>query len=186
MIYAGENLTEGETYTLLLNGAEAASATAGTGSAGGPGTGGTDGPGGPGTGGTDVPGGPGTGGTDIPGGPGTGGTDVPGVPGTDAPGGTDTPSTGGTTQGCYVATAVYGSYDCPEVWTLRRFRDKVLAKSWYGRLFIRLYYAVSPTAVKLFGGSRWFRDFWRTRLDGMVDALQADGFASTPYNDRAW
>src|SRR5699024_12626084 len=21
--------------------------------------------------------------------------------------------------GCYVATAVYGSYDCPEVWTLR-------------------------------------------------------------------
>ena len=22
---------------------------------------------------------------------------------------------------CYVATAVYGSYDCPEVWTLRRF-----------------------------------------------------------------
>ena len=51
--------------------------------------------------------------------------------------------------GCYVATAVYGSYDCPEVWTLRRFRDKVLAKTWYGRLFIHLYYAVSPTAVKL-------------------------------------
>ena len=27
---------------------------------------------------------------------------------------------------CYVATAVYGSYDCPEVWTLRRFRDVCL------------------------------------------------------------
>ena len=25
--------------------------------------------------------------------------------------------------GCYVATAVYGSYDCPQVWTLRRYRD---------------------------------------------------------------
>ena len=25
--------------------------------------------------------------------------------------------------GCYVATAVYGSYDCPEVWVLRRYRD---------------------------------------------------------------
>ena len=41
--------------------------------------------------------------------------------------------------GCYVATAVYGSYDCPQVWTLRRFRDHTLAASWYGRAFIRAY-----------------------------------------------
>lgn len=27
-------------------------------------------------------------------------------------------------KACYIATSVYGSYDCPEVWTLRRFRDK--------------------------------------------------------------
>ena len=39
---------------------------------------------------------------------------------------------------CYVATAVYGSYDCPEVWTLRRFRDNTLEETWYGRAFIRL------------------------------------------------
>ena len=89
-------------------------------------------------------------------------------------------------QGCYVATAVYGSYDCPEVWTLRRFRDNVLAKTWYGRLFIRLYYAVSPTAVKLFGDCEWFQNFFRDKLDKMVSGLQADGFESTPYQDRAW
>ena len=88
--------------------------------------------------------------------------------------------------GCYVATAVYGSYDCPEVWTLRRFRDGVLAKTWYGRLFIRLYYAVSPTAVKLFGDCEWFQSFFRDRLDKMVSDLQTDGFESTPYQDRAW
>ena len=88
--------------------------------------------------------------------------------------------------GCYVATAVYGSYDCPEVWTLRRFRDEVLAETWYGRLFIRAYYAVSPTAVKLFGESEWFRSFFRDKLDHMVSDLQADGFESTPYQDRAW
>ena len=88
--------------------------------------------------------------------------------------------------GCYVATAVYGSYDCPEVWTLRRFRDNVLAKTWYGRLFIRLYYAVSPTAVKLFGDCEWFQNFFRGRLDKMVDGLRADGFASTPYQDKDW
>ena len=93
---------------------------------------------------------------------------------------------GQNNQGCYVATSVYGSYDCPEVWTLRRFRDNVLAKTWYGRLFIRLYYAVSPTAVKLFGDCEWFQNFFRDRLDKMVSGLQADGFESTPYQDRAW
>lgn len=32
-------------------------------------------------------------------------------------------------EGCYVATCVYGSYDCPQVWTLRRYRDYKLAES---------------------------------------------------------
>ena len=39
---------------------------------------------------------------------------------------------------CYVATAVYDSYNCPEVWTLRRYRDYKLAETWYGRAFVRL------------------------------------------------
>ena len=85
--------------------------------------------------------------------------------------------------GCYVATAVYGSYDCPQVWTLRRFRDYKLATSWYGRLFIRAYYAVSPTVVKLFGKTEWFNRFWKARLDKMVAALQEQGYEDIPYND---
>ena len=96
------------------------------------------------------------------------------------------PGNSGSKSGCYVATAVYGSYDCPEVWTLRRFRDNVLAKTWYGRLFIKLYYAVSPTAVRLFGDADWFQSFWRDKLDGMVSDLQSKGFESTPYDDKAW
>ena len=98
----------------------------------------------------------------------------------------DNPATKPAKKGCYVATSVYGSYDCPEVWTLRRFRDEVLADTWYGRLFIRVYYALSPTAVKLFGDCEWFQNFWRGRLDTLVDALQSDGFASTPYDDTQW
>ena len=47
--------------------------------------------------------------------------------------------------GCYVATAVYGSYDCPEVWTLRRYRDYELDTTWYGRVFIKTYYAEEET-----------------------------------------
>lgn len=89
-------------------------------------------------------------------------------------------------KGCYVATCVYGSYDCPQVWTLRRFRDETLAATWYGRAFIRCYYAVSPTLVRLFGGQRWFRAVWKPRLDGMVRRLNGQGVADTPYQDRSW
>lgn len=85
--------------------------------------------------------------------------------------------------GCYVATAVYGSYDCPEVWTLRRFRDDVLKSSWYGRLFIKCYYAISPTIVRWFGNSRSFNVFWRGRLDKMVRNLQEQGISSDKYYD---
>lgn len=88
--------------------------------------------------------------------------------------------------GCYIATAVYGSYDCPQVWTLRRFRDDSLAETWYGRTFIRIYYAVGPTLVKWFGHCAWFRKMWRGRLDRMVADLNANGVESTPYNDKNW
>lgn len=95
------------------------------------------------------------------------------------------PPSGGS-SGCYVATAVYGSYDCPEVWTLRRFRDCTLAETWYGRAFIRTYYAISPTLVNWFGHTNWFKKLWKGKLDRLVSKLQSDGVESTPYEDRVW
>lgn len=86
-------------------------------------------------------------------------------------------------KGCYVATAVYGSYDCPEVWVLRRFRDNFLAKHWLGRRFIDVYYAVSPHAVDLFGKRKWFNRFFKGRLDRLVCHLQKKGYQETPYED---
>lgn len=91
-----------------------------------------------------------------------------------------------TSGGCYVATAVYGSYDCPQVWTLRRYRDDVLAKTWCGRIFIRIYYAISPTLVKWFGHTNWFKKIWKGNLDRMVADLQANGVEATPYKDKSW
>lgn len=88
--------------------------------------------------------------------------------------------------GCYVATAVYGSYDCPQVWTLRRFRDYTLAETWYGRAFIRTYYAISPTLVKWFGHTDWFKKMWKGKLDRMVANLKANGVEDTPYKDKQW
>lgn len=88
--------------------------------------------------------------------------------------------------GCYVATCVYGSYDCPQVWTLRRYRDDTLGSTWYGRLFIRTYYAISPTLVKWFGKTNWFKKLWKGKLDRMVAKLQNNGVEDTPYEDKEW
>ena len=90
------------------------------------------------------------------------------------------------TGGCYVATCVYGSYDCPQVWTLRRYRDDTLGSTWYGRLLIRTYYAISPTLVRWFGKTNWFKKFWKGKLDRMVAKLQSNGVEDTPYEDKAW
>lgn len=86
--------------------------------------------------------------------------------------------------GCYIATCVYGSYDCPQVWTLRRFRDFKLNKSFFGRAFVKIYYKLSPQIVKLFGKQNWFRNFWKKRLDKMVYKLHNKGYDDTPYYDR--
>lgn len=88
--------------------------------------------------------------------------------------------------GCYIATAIYGSYDCPEVWTLRRFRDLKLAESVFGRAFIKLYYSTSPTLVKWFGKTLFFKKIFKPILDKLVYVLQHEGVESTPYKDREW
>ena len=86
--------------------------------------------------------------------------------------------------GCYIATAVYGSYNCPEVWALRRFRDNTLDETWYGRAFIKTYYAISPTLVKWFGETDWFKKLWRWPLDKLVVKLKSSGVEDTPYRDK--
>lgn len=89
-------------------------------------------------------------------------------------------------SGCYVATAIYGSYDCSQVWTLRRYRDFTLAKTWYGRAFIHAYYAISPTVVKWFGNAKWFKKIWKPILDKMIINLNKQGVKDTPYEDINW
>ena len=93
-------------------------------------------------------------------------------------------TSGSSSDGCYIATAVYGSYDCPEVWTLRRFRDEYLKGSVFGRLFVRFYYAVSPGLVRRVGGRDFFRKPVKRVLDQFVIHLKNKGFQDTPYDDR--
>ena len=49
-----------------------------------------------------------------------------------------------TSGACFVATAVFDSYDAPEVIKLRFIRDRYLNQYILGRLFIRLYYQYGP------------------------------------------
>jgi len=92
-------------------------------------------------------------------------------------------SAAASAKGCYIATSVYGSYDCPEVWTLRRYRDFKLSNTKRGRLFTKIYYKISPTIVKLFGKTKLFNRISKWYLDKKVRKLQKRGFASTPYED---
>lgn len=87
-------------------------------------------------------------------------------------------------DGCYIATAVYGSYDCPQVWTLRRFRDTVLKQNVFGKAFVKIYYKTSPTLVKAFGNYKWFNSLWMNILDKFVCQLKRKGYSDKPYQDK--
>lgn len=54
------------------------------------------------------------------------------------------------------------------------------------RKAIARYYAVSPTFVKWFGKTKWFKKLWRGKLDKMVKNLQERGVESTQYCDKEW
>lgn len=93
-------------------------------------------------------------------------------------------STNTDKDGCYIATCVYGSYNCPQVWTLRRFRDEILRQNFLGSLFVNLYYYISPTVVKLFGNFKWFHKLFIIPLDKLVEKLNKKGVENTPYDDK--
>lgn len=71
-------------------------------------------------------------------------------------------------EGCYIATAVYGSYDAPEVIVLRKFRDNVLRNSFSGRLFISTYYLISPYIVTKLKGHYKINNLIKRILDKFI------------------
>lgn len=74
-------------------------------------------------------------------------------------------------EGCYIATAVYGSYEAPEVMTLRSYRDNVLKKTALGRWFIRTYYRLSPPVAERLKDAHRINRFVRSILDKWVEKL---------------
>ena len=93
----------------------------------------------------------------------------------------DAPSARDREGSCYIATAVYGSYDCPEVRVLRRFRDETLLKIKGGPTFVRLYHSIAPILVRC-GGPRLHR-VARPPLDALIGHLRRNGVDDCPYLD---
>lgn len=73
--------------------------------------------------------------------------------------------------GCFVATAVYGSYDHPSVLVLREFRDHRLSESTLGRAFIRIYYRLSPPFAFYVGRRPLLRSLARNMLEFIISMI---------------
>jgi len=56
-------------------------------------------------------------------------------------------------KGCFIATAACGNPNAPEVLVLSHFRDRWLQRSQIGRLFVRIYYSISPTPAAVIAQS---------------------------------
>lgn len=80
-------------------------------------------------------------------------------------------STQKRSEGCYIATMAYGDYNHPKVMVLRRYRDNILAKSTYGRAFIKTYYWLSPKLVKILSNHKRISSIIRCLLDKIVEKL---------------
>ena len=86
---------------------------------------------------------------------------------------------GGESGGCFIATAVYGDYDAPDVLVLRDFRDRVLQQNLLGRGFVRWYYRNGPQWAKVIQTTPRTAMCIRRTLTGCCWMLKRIGFTST-------
>jgi tetratricopeptide (TPR) repeat protein len=63
---------------------------------------------------------------------------------------------------CFIATAAYGTDQHHNVLVLSEFRDRFLLRNRFGRLFVKVYYFISPPLAVLVG--KHFTLAWFTRI----------------------
>lgn len=72
-------------------------------------------------------------------------------------------SSNSSKSGCFIATATYGTPFAEEINILRYWRDNFLLKHLFGRLFIKMYYTISPPIADFISK--------RDRMKGIVRAM---------------
>ncbi|MBU2617046.1 MAG: VRR-NUC domain-containing protein [Nanoarchaeota archaeon] len=71
-------------------------------------------------------------------------------------------------SGCFIATAVYGDSEAYQVKTLKYVRDTHLEKSVLGKLFINVYYKVSPSIAGYIKRHQFLTGLIKSVLNGIV------------------
>jgi hypothetical protein len=84
------------------------------------------------------------------------------------------PSSPSSSEGCYIATMAYGDYEHPQVLELRKFRDRILKHSFLGRIFIILYYRISPFMAKKLKDKEEINIKIRELLDKFIKIYRLD------------
>ncbi len=75
-------------------------------------------------------------------------------------------------QGCFIATAAFGTPMAEEINVLRRFRDAYLIHRDWGRKLISTYYTLSPPVADLISKSEPLKKLVRTALIPIVDLFK--------------
>ncbi|MBU8922298.1 MAG: hypothetical protein KOO63_10825 [Bacteroidales bacterium] len=77
-------------------------------------------------------------------------------------------------SGCFIASVVYNSEASPSVLTLKSFRDDYLLVNWFGKLFVNIYYKISPPLSSWLTTRNIFKAcIRRVILDPMVKYINA-------------
>jgi len=71
-------------------------------------------------------------------------------------------------EGCFIATAAYGTSLADDVMVLRRFRDEHLLTNAAGRTFVKFYYSYSPPLAGYIAGHDTLQSAARISLAPVV------------------
>ena len=73
---------------------------------------------------------------------------------------------------CFIATAAYGSAMADEIQVLRKWRDESLLKMKSGRLFVNVYYTISPSIADFIAKSNTLKVHTRRMLRPIIRVLK--------------
>ncbi len=75
-------------------------------------------------------------------------------------------------EGCFIATAAFGTPIAQEINVLRRFRDNRMKKGLIGKQLVEIYYSKSPALAMLIARSNNMRKLVRTSLKPLICYLK--------------
>jgi len=74
--------------------------------------------------------------------------------------------------GCFIATATYESPNSKEVLILRQWRDEYLLHSYFGRIFVKIYYVISPSIAKVIKKYKILKDLSKLVLKPIINYVR--------------